>query len=78
MKTFLLMSTLFLSLGAFAEEVSHAHFDQESEKSCQKESNTLGCGQPQTDKDMTYLSCMEKNSAKLSANCKAIIKEMKK
>jgi hypothetical protein len=78
MKKFLTMSALVLSLGAFADEVSHAHFDQASEVSCQKESTALGCGQPKSDTDTTYLSCMEKNTTKLSESCKAIIKEMKK
>lgn len=78
MKNIFTMSALLLSLGAFAGNGTHAHFDQASEVSCQKESTALGCGQPKSDKDTTYLTCMEKNMAKLSASCKAIINEMKK
>ena len=75
MKKIILIMTLMLSLGAYADEEGaiEAHGNPEDEQKCFKEIRALACGRPEN--HATFVSCVDANIKKLTPACQVFHKD---
>jgi hypothetical protein len=75
MKKIVIISSLMLSLFAFANEegVMESHGNPEDEVKCFKEIRSLGCGKPESHD--TFIACVDSKLNKLSPACQVFHKD---